>query len=146
MKGKTVTVLTERVEYLDENGKLVTESLRDYSKNALRQRFASLDDFLRPEAERYRSGTGAVLHRVGDGRLGGSLVGDYALDRRLLRRGRLRLGLHHLRLAVLGRLLHLALEDAATSGRTVRRPSGQRRKEAGEALDCAGSAQEPESC
>jgi type I restriction enzyme R subunit len=44
--GKEVTVLTERVEYLDENGKLVTESLKDYSRKALRQRFASLDEFL----------------------------------------------------------------------------------------------------
>jgi type I restriction enzyme R subunit len=35
------------VEYLDENGKLITESLRDYTKKALRKRFASLDDFLR---------------------------------------------------------------------------------------------------
>lgn len=46
IKGKKVTVLTERVEYLDANGKLVTESLRDYSKNALKSRFASLDEFL----------------------------------------------------------------------------------------------------
>ena len=30
--GKIVTILAERIEYLDENGKLVTESLRDYSK------------------------------------------------------------------------------------------------------------------
>jgi type I restriction enzyme, R subunit len=44
--GKEVAVLTERVEYLDENGKLVTESLRDYSRKALRHRFASLDEFL----------------------------------------------------------------------------------------------------
>jgi len=44
--GKPVTVVTERVEYLDASGKLVTESLRDYSKNALKQRFASLDEFL----------------------------------------------------------------------------------------------------
>ena len=42
-----VTILAERVEYLDENGKLVTESLRDYTKKALKKRFASLDDFLR---------------------------------------------------------------------------------------------------
>ncbi len=37
----------ERVEYLDENGKLVTESLRDFTKKALRKRFATLDDFLK---------------------------------------------------------------------------------------------------
>ena len=30
--GEPVTVLAERVEYLDENGKLVTESLRDFSR------------------------------------------------------------------------------------------------------------------
>ena len=30
-----------------QDGKLVTESLRDYTKKALRKRFASLDDFLR---------------------------------------------------------------------------------------------------
>ncbi len=40
-------MLTERVEYLDENGKLVTESLRDYSRNAIRAHYASLDAFLR---------------------------------------------------------------------------------------------------
>jgi type I restriction enzyme R subunit len=35
------------VEYLDEDGKLVTESLRDFTKKALKKRFASLDNFLR---------------------------------------------------------------------------------------------------
>jgi type I restriction enzyme R subunit len=40
-------IVAERVEYLDENGKLVTESLRDFTKNALKKRFASLDDFLK---------------------------------------------------------------------------------------------------
>lgn len=45
--GVGATIVAERVEYLDENGKLVTESLRDFTKRALRKRFASLDDFLR---------------------------------------------------------------------------------------------------
>lgn len=45
--GVKVTILTERVEYLDENGKLITESLRDYTRAALRKRYASLDDFLK---------------------------------------------------------------------------------------------------
>ena len=45
--GVGATIIAERVEYLDENGKLVTESLRDFTKKALRKRFASLDDFLR---------------------------------------------------------------------------------------------------
>ena len=45
--GVSATIVAERVEYLDESGKLVTESLRDFTKKALRKRFASLDDFLR---------------------------------------------------------------------------------------------------
>lgn len=45
--GIGATIIAERVEYLDENGKLVTESLRDFTKKALRKRFASLDDFLK---------------------------------------------------------------------------------------------------
>jgi type I restriction enzyme R subunit len=40
-------IVAERVEYLDENGKLVTESLRDFTRTALKKRFASLDDFLK---------------------------------------------------------------------------------------------------
>ena len=45
--GVGATIIAERVEYMDENGKLVTESLRDFTKTALRKRFTSLDDFLR---------------------------------------------------------------------------------------------------
>jgi type I restriction enzyme R subunit len=45
--GVGATILAERVEYLDENGKLITETLRDFTKKALKKRFASLDDFLR---------------------------------------------------------------------------------------------------
>jgi type I restriction enzyme R subunit len=45
--GVSATIVAERVEYLDEKGKLITESLRDYTKKALKKRFASLDDFLR---------------------------------------------------------------------------------------------------
>ena len=44
--GVGATIVAERVEYLDEDGKLVTESLRDFTKRALKKRFASLDDFL----------------------------------------------------------------------------------------------------
>jgi type I restriction enzyme R subunit len=47
IKGKPVRVLTERIEYLDDNGKLVTESLRDYSRRTVREHYASLDAFLR---------------------------------------------------------------------------------------------------
>lgn len=45
--GVGARILAERIEYLDENGKLVTESLRDFTKAALKKRFASLDDFLK---------------------------------------------------------------------------------------------------
>jgi len=45
--GVGATIIAERVEYLDESGKLVTESLRDFTKKALKKRFASLDDFLK---------------------------------------------------------------------------------------------------
>jgi type I restriction enzyme R subunit len=41
-----VRVATERVQYLDEHGKLITESLKDYSRKALRKAYASLDEFL----------------------------------------------------------------------------------------------------
>jgi type I restriction enzyme, R subunit len=52
--GRPVTIATERVEYLDAEGRLVTESLRDYSRRAVLQQYASLDAFLRRwnEAER----------------------------------------------------------------------------------------------
>lgn len=45
--GVGATIVAERVEYLDENGKLITESLRDFTKKAIRKRFASLDAFLK---------------------------------------------------------------------------------------------------
>jgi type I restriction enzyme R subunit len=41
-----VQVATERVQYLDGNGKLITESLRDYTRKAMRKQFSSLDAFL----------------------------------------------------------------------------------------------------
>ena len=44
--GIDATIVAERVEYLDEHGRLITESLRDFTRKALRRRFASLDDFL----------------------------------------------------------------------------------------------------
>jgi type I restriction enzyme R subunit len=45
--GVEARIIAERIEYLDENGKLVTETLRDFTKAALKKRFASLDDFLK---------------------------------------------------------------------------------------------------
>ena len=45
--GVAATILLQRIEYLDEHGKLVTESLRDFTRKALKKRFAGLDDFLK---------------------------------------------------------------------------------------------------
>ncbi len=46
--GSNVTVLVarEKVQYLDANGRLITESLRDYTRINLRKKFDSLDAFL----------------------------------------------------------------------------------------------------
>jgi len=44
--GVEANIVAERVEYLDENGRLVTESLRDFTRTALKKRFSSLNDFL----------------------------------------------------------------------------------------------------
>jgi type I restriction enzyme R subunit len=41
-----VRVATERVQYLDANGKLITESLKDYSRKTVLGTYASLNDFL----------------------------------------------------------------------------------------------------
>jgi type I restriction enzyme, R subunit len=46
INGHEVFVIAERVEYLDEYGKLITESLRDYSKKRFRKHYSSLDEFL----------------------------------------------------------------------------------------------------
>ena len=45
--GIDAIIIAERVEYLDEYGRLVTESLHDFTRKALKKRFASLDAFLR---------------------------------------------------------------------------------------------------
>lgn len=44
--GVNVSVLNERVQHLDINGKLIIESLKDYTKKSILQEFRSLDDFL----------------------------------------------------------------------------------------------------
>jgi type I restriction enzyme R subunit len=41
-----VTVATERIQYMDADGKLITESLKDFTRKTVRKAFASLDDFL----------------------------------------------------------------------------------------------------
>jgi type I restriction enzyme R subunit len=42
-----VTLINKRVQYLDANGKLVSESYKDYSKRNIKKQYATLDDFIK---------------------------------------------------------------------------------------------------
>lgn len=42
----SVKVINERVHYYDEDGKLITESLKDYSRKGILEEYATLDDFI----------------------------------------------------------------------------------------------------
>lgn len=42
-----VTVISERVQYYDHDGKLITESLVDYTRRNIRNEYSTLDSFLR---------------------------------------------------------------------------------------------------
>lgn len=44
--GVQVKVVNERVQYLGADGKIITESIRDYTKKSVSEKFKSLDDFL----------------------------------------------------------------------------------------------------
>ena len=46
VRGVEVKILATRVEYLDSDGQMVTESYRDYSRSQIQQEYASLDDFI----------------------------------------------------------------------------------------------------
>ena len=46
VNGVEVTVIKERVQYLGDDGKIITESLRDYTRKNIRASYASLDSFL----------------------------------------------------------------------------------------------------
>ncbi|MFV8570028.1 EcoAI/FtnUII family type I restriction enzme subunit R [Marinobacter sp. SBS5] len=45
--GVDVSVIAERVQYLGPDGKLITESLKDFTRKQVKQQYATLDDFLR---------------------------------------------------------------------------------------------------
>lgn len=47
VSGVPAYIKNERIEYLGEDGKLVTESYKDFTKKQVKQEFTSLDDFLR---------------------------------------------------------------------------------------------------
>jgi type I restriction enzyme R subunit len=42
-----VTIIKERVQYMGNDGKIITESLHDYTRKSVRTSYASLDSFLR---------------------------------------------------------------------------------------------------
>jgi type I restriction enzyme R subunit len=46
VNGVEVLIIKERVQYLGEDGKIITESLRDYTRKNIRASYASLDSFL----------------------------------------------------------------------------------------------------
>jgi len=47
VSGVSVKKMAERVQYYDTDGKLVTESFKDYTRNTIKKQFTSLDDFTR---------------------------------------------------------------------------------------------------
>jgi len=46
VNGVEVTVIKERVQYMGDDGKIITESLRDYTRKSVRTAYSSLDAFL----------------------------------------------------------------------------------------------------
>lgn len=57
VNGVDVTVIKERVQYMGDDGKIITESLRDYTRKNVRNTYASLDSFLNSwkQADRKRA-------------------------------------------------------------------------------------------
>ncbi len=46
VRNVEVSIIAERVQYLDSDGKLITESLTDYTKSHVKEEYATLKDFL----------------------------------------------------------------------------------------------------
>ena len=46
VNGVNVAILNERIQYMDGNGKLITGSLKDYTRQKIREQYQSLDNFL----------------------------------------------------------------------------------------------------
>jgi type I restriction enzyme R subunit len=63
--GVRVHIVAERVQYYSPDGRLITESLKDYSRTTVRNRFESLDAFLRgwTEAERKQTVLDELVER-----------------------------------------------------------------------------------
>lgn len=47
VSGVEARILNERIEYLGQDGELITESYKDFSRKQIQSEYASLDDFLR---------------------------------------------------------------------------------------------------
>ncbi|MBB6218105.1 type I restriction enzyme R subunit [Anaerosolibacter carboniphilus] len=47
VKGVNVRILNERVQYIDIHGKLITESIKDYSKRHILEHYDTLDSFIK---------------------------------------------------------------------------------------------------
>ncbi|MCH7073079.1 EcoAI/FtnUII family type I restriction enzme subunit R [Escherichia coli] len=62
VNGVAVGVIAQRVQYYDADGKLVTESFKDYTRKTLLKEYASLDDFTRKcqDADRKE----AIIHEL----------------------------------------------------------------------------------
>ena len=58
----TVYVVSERVQYYGPEGKLITESIKDYTRQTVRKDYASLDEFLRSWNKADRKA--AILHTL----------------------------------------------------------------------------------
>jgi type I restriction enzyme R subunit len=46
VSGVSARIIAERIEYIGSDGKLITESYRDFTRKQIRSEFASLDEFL----------------------------------------------------------------------------------------------------
>jgi len=46
VNGVNVSILNERIQYLDNSGKLITGTLKDYTKQQIQKKFTTLDEFL----------------------------------------------------------------------------------------------------
>lgn len=46
VRGVEVNVVNERVHYLDGDGKLITENIKDYTRTTIKEKYHSLNDFL----------------------------------------------------------------------------------------------------
>ena len=47
ISGVTARIIAERIEYIGSDGKLITESYREYARKAITSEFRSLDEFIR---------------------------------------------------------------------------------------------------